>query len=409
MKALLLSFFAILVFSFSVQAESIKIQEYDGILKSPKFSGPVGIMFGEYGLFQTTNSGATWFDPMQVGVPDITATEMVDDDIFIVGTNSLFGRSLDGGQTWNVNRMEIGQHADFLNIRYLFGWLYIVGTNGTLLLSSDRGESWTKDMTVQTGGAFSDVAIRHHFDHRFMSCQGDEQNNNFWSYTEGFWVPGSVPMENAKTSKIAKNSLNHVFILAENEELGQVIMREIVGDWMYIILPDIEGFVYKDICANTSTFVLANKGSTSRIYRFYEPYHYELWQELPVECNSITFNDEYVFVTQADGGFIHRIPLNTVGINQTSLEIPAYFSLSQNYPNPFNPTTNVNFSLPQKGHVNLTVYDMMGREVEVLVNEVLSAGTYNYSFNGSDVSSGVYFYRLESNDFVETKKMTLIK
>lgn len=98
-----------------------------------------------------------------------------------------------------------------------------------------------------------------------------------------------------------------------------------------------------------------------------------------------------------------------VGISQNGNEVPNAFSLSQNYPNPFNPTTNIKFSLPQTGLVKLTVFDILGREVSVLVNEVKTAGNYVADFDASMLSSGVYFYRLESGNFVETKKMLLVK
>jgi hypothetical protein len=90
--------------------------------------------------------------------------------------------------------------------------------------------------------------------------------------------------------------------------------------------------------------------------------------------------------------------------------VATTYSLEQNYPNPFNPTTNIRFSLPEDGNVSLKFYDMMGREVSSYVdNEFLKAGIYNAEFNASDLSSGIYFYTLKTNNFVETKKMMLVK
>ncbi len=100
---------------------------------------------------------------------------------------------------------------------------------------------------------------------------------------------------------------------------------------------------------------------------------------------------------------------HTIGIQQINNEIQDNFSLLQNYPNPFNPTTNIHFAIPRSSFVKLIVYDMLGREVETLVNENLSAGTYNADWNAANYSSGVYFYKLETENFTETKKMLLIK
>ncbi len=89
--------------------------------------------------------------------------------------------------------------------------------------------------------------------------------------------------------------------------------------------------------------------------------------------------------------------------------IPERFSLSQNYPNPFNPTTKISFDVSKQSFVTLKIYDIAGREVAKLVNGNLTAGTYAVDFNGSALSSGVYFYRIEANEFVQTKRMMLIK
>ncbi len=98
-----------------------------------------------------------------------------------------------------------------------------------------------------------------------------------------------------------------------------------------------------------------------------------------------------------------------IGIQQISSEVPKRFSLSQNYPNPFNPVTNVKFQMPKSGFVKLVVFDALGRELETLVNQQLTAGTYNADWNAANYTSGVYFYKLTSEGFTETKRMILIK
>lgn len=97
------------------------------------------------------------------------------------------------------------------------------------------------------------------------------------------------------------------------------------------------------------------------------------------------------------------------GVNNNITSIPNEFSLSQNYPNPFNPSTKISYTIPSNGLVTLKIFNMLGKEVASLVNEVKSAGTYEVNFNAANLSSGVYFYRLESGNFVDTKKMFLLK
>jgi hypothetical protein len=98
-----------------------------------------------------------------------------------------------------------------------------------------------------------------------------------------------------------------------------------------------------------------------------------------------------------------------VGITPISVEVPTHFSLLQNYPNPFNPSTNIRYDLPKNGFVKLVVFDELGREIETLVNENQTAGTYEATFNSSKYSSGVYFYTLTTDNFTDTKKMLMIK
>ena len=92
-----------------------------------------------------------------------------------------------------------------------------------------------------------------------------------------------------------------------------------------------------------------------------------------------------------------------------NLQVPKSFSLSQNYPNPFNPTTEIDYSVPKETRVTLTVYDVLGQEVETLVNEEQNVGRYQVQFNGSRLASGVYFYRLVAGSHVITKKMLELK
>jgi len=98
-----------------------------------------------------------------------------------------------------------------------------------------------------------------------------------------------------------------------------------------------------------------------------------------------------------------------VGITPIGNSIPESFKLAQNYPNPFNPTTNINYDLPVSEFVSLKIYDQLGKEVATLVNERQSAGSYRVEFDGSNFSSGIYFYTLSAGEFKETKKMLLVK
>jgi 5-hydroxyisourate hydrolase-like protein (transthyretin family) len=97
------------------------------------------------------------------------------------------------------------------------------------------------------------------------------------------------------------------------------------------------------------------------------------------------------------------------GVKRTDDNIPKEFYLSQNYPNPFNPSTNISYTLKNSGKARLSVYDLLGREVAVLANEIQAAGQHEVKFLANGLSSGIYFYKLQAVNGVITKKMMLLK
>ncbi len=133
---------------------------------------------------------------------------------------------------------------------------------------------------------------------------------------------------------------------------------------------------------------------------------------------SLVFPNQKTGWAVGDNGAILKYTASPIGISNTGSTLPASFLLGQNYPNPFNPVTKIKFSVPpslSSPHgvggdlVQLKVYDVRGREVQTLVNERLNAGTYEATFDGSSLNSGVYFYRLTTEGFSETRRMILLK
>lgn len=129
--------------------------------------------------------------------------------------------------------------------------------------------------------------------------------------------------------------------------------------------------------------------------------------KLPTGTNKIQFN---AITAYGNNLFIDSICVKSTltGISNY-VGTPSEFKLLQNYPNPFNPVTKIDYALPKAGFVKLVVFDILGREVATLVNDVKQAGIYSVDFNASSLSSGIYFYRLESNGLTDIKKMMLVK
>lgn len=145
-------------------------------------------------------------------------------------------------------------------------------------------------------------------------------------------------------------------------------------------------------------------------------------QKLTQQVNSDAHNPSFAFSGKVvhliwydhrDGDYevyYKRNPTgNPIGVQQISSDIPKDFSLGQNYPNPFNPSTNIEFSVPKTSGVQMIVYDIRGSSVQTLVNEELKAGIYKVSFDGGGLASGVYFYRLVTQDKIFANKMIILK
>jgi len=130
----------------------------------------------------------------------------------------------------------------------------------------------------------------------------------------------------------------------------------------------------------------------------------------PANLSNVEYIDSagnYYYYSAYSVSLVYKIIVT--GVASDIGEVPADYFLSQNYPNPFNPSTTLKYELPRSADVTLSVYDMLGREVSMLVNERKQAGTYIVRFDGSGLSSGVYFYRLTAGNFVGTRRGVLLR
>lgn len=121
----------------------------------------------------------------------------------------------------------------------------------------------------------------------------------------------------------------------------------------------------------------------------------------------------YVYRVKAYKGdveseYSNEVSFVSVSVNEET-PIPKEHSMSQNYPNPFNPVTKLKFALPQRAHIKLSIFDTLGNEIKIILNKELHAGNHEINFDASNFTSGVYFYRIQTGDFVQTKKMILLR
>ena len=140
-------------------------------------------------------------------------------------------------------------------------------------------------------------------------------------------------------------------------------------------------------------------------------YRFDKWEDLGVNVDGA--DDIRDFSVYNNHGDAYGSPLlvlsGAVASVEDEMQLPTEFQLYQNYPNPFNPITKIKYSIPTSSLVILKIYDILGREIEILINEEKPSGDYEVEFDGGEITSGIYFYRIQAGDYVETKKMVLMK
>ncbi len=322
-----------------------------------------GFAIGERGdVVKTTNAGQSWsiIDASASTYNGITFTDATTG--FICGYQSILKTSNGGNWWYPVSTNLIGT---LNSITFLPGnpsVLYCCGTNGIIAKSIDNGETWVQQST-----------------------------GNSYNFTSIFaFAPGSVIA--VGVSKI---------------------VRTVNGGENWLNSPHSPPTYFRSVhMVNATTgFAAGHSGHILKTYNaglnwfqlsYYENYDFSSMYFVNENTGYFVRDDGYVIKTTNGGG-------TPIGIMPISNEIPERYSLSQNYPNPFNPVTRFKFTIPHSGFVRLIVLDILGREIETLVNENLKAGTYNADWNASNYSSGVYFYRIETAGYTDVKKMMLVK
>jgi photosystem II stability/assembly factor-like uncharacterized protein len=282
------------------------------------------------------------------------------------GTWDGFFRSTDSGVTWTAMNNGMASNARVLSLAqmyqyeaYPFFYLFAGTLDNGVYLSTDTGSTWTAAQNYGlTGGAVQALAVIG------TTLFAGTSDGAFFSNDYGQnWTP---------TGNFANISVNALLVVDSTLYAGTSKGVFYTGNKLINWIAANDGLMNTDVHALSSC------------------YNLEL----------IAGTDDWIW----------RRPLSEMtGIKQPSIEVPTRFSVSQNYPNPFNPTTVINYQLPVNSAVTLKIYDVLGRKVAALVNGRQNAGYYNTTFNGANLPSGVYFYRLEAGTYHDTKKLLLLK
>jgi photosystem II stability/assembly factor-like uncharacterized protein len=338
-------------------------------------------------LLKSTNGGENWFSvnrPNQTNIEDMYA--LSNDTIWLVDDVGLGGgvfRTTNGGGSWQ-SQLNLGSsnpdHIYMFNGRIGF----ICETNNYIRKTYDGGQNWS---IILNGQSFRDIYF-------IDSLTGwRAYGNNMYKTTNGGlnWVTQILPYGgNIITTGIYKFS--------------NVNADTIWGSGGWVQYPNFEdrGMIYRT--TNGGDNWLYQVPDTS--IHIFQYYHNKF-----VNKNYGWAYSTFTGVHTTNGGD----PIWYTGVQQISSEVPNDFMLKQNYPNPFNPRTIIPYSLKISGYIKLIAYDIMGREIQRLVDSSQKAGEYETDFMGKFTATGVYFYRMQVlNDnqkqlYSETKKMILLK
>jgi hypothetical protein len=334
-------------------------------VSSLAFSG-TKLFAGTYsnGVFLSTNNGVNW-NAAGLTDKDIHSFAVLGTNIF-AGTTSYSGGgvylSTNGGTSWNA--VNNGLPEQDVNSIAVLGTNVFAGTWGAgVFLSTNNGTNWISRSENMANRWVLRLAVL---------------GPNLFAGTASLTGGGLFLSSN---NGINWNAVYNGIPNQDIYDLSVTGMNIVAGTYAGIFLSTNYGtsWINENQGFNTSQSVFA-----------------------------ILVTSDYIFA--GTNNSIWRRPYSeVVGVENSNSEIPSKYSLSQNYPNPFNPITNVKFSMLNERDVKLVVYDVQGREVQTLVNEKLSAGIYEVKFDGSMLNSGVYFYKMMTDGFTETKKMLLIK
>jgi photosystem II stability/assembly factor-like uncharacterized protein len=371
-------------------------------------------------IVKTTNAGASWQTLYSNNTEGLYGITFLDVNTgYVVGSSGLMLKTTNAGANWAISYPGSSQLFDIYFTNAQTGW--IVGSYSTCLKSTNAGANWVSQQVPLSNGLLKSVAFNNGKGFIGVGVSG----SNLLTTTNGGtnWVDNKIRAGDISSFDVG--FFGNFGVTVGKEDLVNNVVRPIIfttsnngQNWVEYLISDKKAILWSvDICQSNPNIVFAvgnyyndsvngNKGLIMYSTNGGVSWICEVWSSNQV-LTGVTTTSTDVYIV-GDGGFIYKAAL-PVGINQIGSTVPDKYILSQNYPNPFNPVTNIEFSVPKNGAVKLTVFDITGKELAVLVNQILSIGKYKVDYNGANLSSGTYFYRLQTNDFVATKKMVLIK
>lgn len=321
------------------------------------------------GIFKSTNNGLKWVEKnngIQIGPGAIyffAYSIFEDAGALYAGTYNAIYKSTNDGDNW-APVTSIIEHNDFCAFNK-YNNMLLAGTSGNhtpIIYSTNAGANWTN---MQLNGGFPTGA--------------------FCIYSE----PGKIYVGTALGMYYSSN--NGANWINRSQGLGPDPYVFSIIKYGNTLFSGTNAWVYKSTDDGISWDTVTFSG--------------QVFQDV----NKVMIYNNRLYAAAYTGLWYRGLSEIITGVENPVNEIPKEYNLSQNYPNPFNPVTRINYMIPVQSKVVIKIFDLTGKEAQTLVNENKPAGSYSIDFSASSLASGMYFYKMETKNFILTKKMTIVK
>jgi len=367
----------------------------------------------------STNGGSTWTNSGMISNTNMSDLSMRNANTgYVVGRFGLFWKTTNGGANWDTTRSNNATLTPFFcngvdfvddNTGWITGGVAGVGGNTKIWKTTDGGQNWTEQVQNYTGP----VGVRIEFidANTGYTCGVNQVQKTTNGGANWVMVTNGL---NTTTTYNGFSVVDANTVFASNSNAQIFATTDGGANWVNLNFPLTNiGTLF---CTD---FINANTGMVAGVYGTVgkttnRGVTWELSQTggyTTMGIDMVSNDTAFAVCGNTFGGEIYKYVKALTGTITWNNEIPSEFSLSQNYPNPFNPVTKIKFTLPKESNVTLKVFDITGQEVKTLIDGLsFKAGTITYDFDGSQLSSGVYFYSLIADGRnIDTKKMVLVK
>ncbi len=362
---------------------------------------------GENGIIlKTTNGGNNWSQQISGVTNPLFGMHPVNDTVvYTVGWFGTILKTTNGGTNWQIIENNFGEDSYFscYFINEQTGWIgsTFPGTKKT----TNGGKTF---IDQQFNDLPRDLYFKDSLNGIYSTGGGGigKTTNGGTNWTIMIINTPGIGAEDFKRISFINNFTGYV-VGAEGTTYKTT---DFGNSWDSVgFINDVQEFIYCSNFINNNTGYAG--GNFNRLFKTttggvsWVRQNINFGTILDIDC----VNDSVIWACGQPGLIYNTVHGGQTSVNQISQNIPENFKLSQNYPNPFNPLTTIKFSIKNKGIYKLEVYNSLGKLVENMFSKELPAGEYEYKFDGSNLSSGIYFYKLHNEKFSQTKKMILMK